>query len=168
MPGAKGNSKTSPAVVEQRQKDIEILRLRSTGMSITEIGAEVGLHHSNVSRAITRTLKQQTKLAADQYASLQIMRLERAIRAVWPDVEAGKLRAIDRLVKLITLESRILGLFPNTRAGAEDGEAGEVIESSAAGTQIVALILQLTEDEPSLRYKLAAKLDAIGSGLELA
>ena len=91
----------------------EVLRLRLSGLSLKEIGARMGFTPARACQLIRRELDrlngQRTEDAA-ALRQLECQRLDAALAAIWPKVEAGDLRAIDRLVNIVTVRARLLGL----------------------------------------------------------
>ena len=94
--------KTDPARGEQDEK---ILRLRIAGLSLRAIGEQVGLSHQCVADRITAAIADLVHPAAEEYRSLEALRLDdltRQVFGVLASADSGvlKLQAVDRLLRL--------------------------------------------------------------------
>ena len=59
-------------------------------------------------------------MLADDYRGLHLARLERTLRAIWPRVLNGDLLAIDRALRILEREARLLGLDAPTQIALSD------------------------------------------------
>ncbi len=81
---------------------------------------------------------------------MQVMRIERATRAIWPQVAAGDLFAIDRLVKLMERQAKLLGLDAPTQVSiTEDTKAS--LTTVLADLEKVLIAGEVVPDEPNRR-----------------
>lgn len=114
-------SKRSAALQrEQRRQRVAVNLL--AGMSYREIADALKVSPATICRDVEAMLKEwrEARLAtADEWATLQVKRLDRAINAIWGNVLGGDLAAIDRLQKLIEQQSRLLGFDEHVRVEAE-------------------------------------------------
>lgn len=109
---------------EQHVRQNRALELRMAGASAQQI-AEI-LDYPSPSAAAhgaVQALRREDARLADsreQVRSLQLARLERIIRAIWPNVIAGDLFAIDRALKIFERQARLLGLDAPTQVTLTD------------------------------------------------
>src|SRR5437660_1415747 len=59
--------------------------------------------------AVERIWREELAETVQAEKALDLARIERMIQALWPDVEKGRLPAIDRLVKLLDRKAAMLG-----------------------------------------------------------
>lgn len=139
----RGRSKPRPkspkqhgAAMAMEQRRERVAKLRVGGWSIREIAAEVGASldtvHSDIHAVLDRT-KDAADDAIKREREVSLLRLDAALRSIWPMIEPGaedepdddaepadpallviraakKLEAIDRLVKLDARRAKLLGL----------------------------------------------------------
>ena len=81
--------------------------------SMSELADRLGVSTETLRRdklAILEDAKELRLQLAEYYLDFQITRINLAIGAIWPRVMAGDLFAHDRLIRYITLQSKLLGL----------------------------------------------------------
>lgn len=99
-----------------RLRDARALELRLAGMRYKDIAPIIGYAgKQGAYDAVQRAMKVETEHSAehrDQYRALEIARLERMILKLWPAVigDPPNLAAVDRVLKIIAQEARLLGL----------------------------------------------------------
>jgi hypothetical protein len=106
-----GPSKTSPAAIHRRERDLECVRLRAQGLRWDAIAARLGYSHA--SHAHRRFSIMMASIPAEDVAEarkLEVERLDAALCAIWEKVVAGNLWAIDRLLKISEQRCKLLGL----------------------------------------------------------
>lgn len=114
------SNKSAALQREQRRQRVAVNLL--AGMSYREIAEALKVSPATICRDVEVMLKEwrAARLAtADEWATLQVKRLDRAINAIWGNVLGGDLAAIDRLQKLIEQQSRLLGFDEHVRVEAE-------------------------------------------------
>lgn len=118
------------------------------GYSLKEIATELRLSLKEARRLVLEVYDQ---LASSKYSvriarAIQVARLERAMSRLWDQIEAGDLKAIDRLIKLIERLSKLLGL---DLKGSGDEDAGDPsipdIRELLQDEQIRTLLAELEE-----------------------
>lgn len=105
---------------QQRRQRVAVNLL--AGMSYREIADAIKVSPATVCRDVEDILKEwrAARLAtADEWVSLQVKRLDRAINAVWGKVLDGDPAAIDRLQKLIEQQGRLLGHDQSVQIAAD-------------------------------------------------
>jgi len=110
--------KTSSRSLKKAEIIYDALNLRKAGLQYRDIalsltkkyGMEISL--SFVYRGVKDSLnklKEETQEVAEQMRHLDELRLGDAIRAIYPEVLAGNVSAIDRLVRIIERRARMYG-----------------------------------------------------------
>jgi len=100
-----------------RQETInEVLKLRRAGLSINDIAREVGVATNTVRRYIERGLRELKEARIEDVEMLRDLELER-LEAIYARLapralgESPDLAYVDRLLRVIELRARILGLL---------------------------------------------------------
>jgi hypothetical protein len=83
----------------------------------------------------------------EEYREEEVARLDAAQMAIWNRVLSGDLAAIDRLLRIIDLRSKLRGSFAPVKLAGPDGEALKVdVVANIAVTAIVGVIDKLGLD----------------------
>lgn len=131
-----------PALRRQRA-----LELRLQGRMLWEIGDELGVTESAVSRMLTKALEEiegENRESAERLRTLEMVRLEKIGEALYRRSLDGELPAIDRFLKVRERYAKLLGL--DVDRGVEDrggltievrfpweaGSGGEVVDGEAS------------------------------------
>lgn len=83
-----------------------------------QIANLLNVNQSTISRdikAIEAEWKRQTMIDLDEAKSIDLMRIDEAIRVVMPQVRKGNLQAVDRLVALVRRRADIYGYAAPTK-----------------------------------------------------
>ena len=99
--------------LSQRTVASNILRLRKMGHDAQRISDELDIPLDRVNdiiRAALKRLTKEMKSAAEGIRSLELSRLDEMQTAIWQDCMDGKLTAIDRVLKIMELRSKLVGL----------------------------------------------------------
>ena len=110
MQGGTKRNKRRVIAAERRRRAME---LRLTGASYAEIGDELGISRQAATRHVYKAcekLEAETAKKAEKYLKLELLRLDELLRAVWPQAEAGDVKAVDRVLKIMAHRARLLGL----------------------------------------------------------
>ncbi|MCY4108841.1 MAG: hypothetical protein OXG11_07425 [Chloroflexi bacterium] len=95
-------------LTERRRRALE---LRIRGMTFAEIAHEVGYASpSGAYEAVKAALDSAVFDAADEYRKLHVARLEALLNSIWNAAREGKLGAIDRALKVLERQAKLLGL----------------------------------------------------------
>jgi len=130
---SKVNQKRLDALERQRQA----LELRRQGLRYEQIadrlGIDVAAAWRHVMRAYQRSLKLNDELA-EFNRKLDLERLDAALAALWPSVQAGKGWAIDRLLGILERRARLLGLDMPAKQETDIGDALAWVLEKLAGS----------------------------------
>ena len=133
-----GESHRFARTLETAERDGEIARLRSTGMSFADIGAQFGISRQAAHQGFKRALADTVREAADDVRVTELERLDRlyqealaVLEAEHPMVQNGRiirgddgallldfaprLGAIDRALKVQERRAKLLGLDAPTK-----------------------------------------------------
>lgn len=142
LEGKTSKDKLDPALRRRRA-----LELRLAGRMLWEIGDELGVTVSAVSRMLTATLagiEEDNRESAERLRSLEMVRLEKLGEALYRRSLDGELPAVDRYLKVRERYAKLLGL--DVDRGQEDrggltievrfpweaGAGGEVVDGEAS------------------------------------
>ncbi len=106
-------SRISAARVQALEREQAALALRRQGRRYAEIAAQLGLSTAGAWKLVRRAFERSQKLneaEADYQRTLDLERLDAALSAIWPQVESGQLRAVDRLLGILERRAKLLGL----------------------------------------------------------
>jgi hypothetical protein len=107
-----GNEAT-PKAAERVLRERKGIALRLAGATYEEIGEQLEMSESGAYRLVRRCLDRErarTEEDAETLRQIDLMRVERAILALWAQVKAGHLGAIDRLLRCLDIRAKYLGL----------------------------------------------------------
>jgi transposase-like protein len=94
---------------------VEAWRLRKMGYSVKEIAFAMDFAESTVYdylKAISNRLIEQQFRHAESYREMQLARLDDALRlTIDYVVTKGKIEGVDRILKVIDMQNRLLGLY---------------------------------------------------------
>jgi hypothetical protein len=107
---------------KQQQMDIEKRRLIVmsnilAGLNYRDIASQLNVSLGTISRdvkAVINRLKKEQVLEAEQAILVDLRRIDVALHSIWDDVKAGKLLAIDRMIKLMERRAKMLGYDEQT------------------------------------------------------
>jgi len=100
------------------------VQLRITGASYRSIARELGYSGPGACfNAVQRELRAYRQEPADELRTLELARLDEALKAIWPRVVRGQTRAVDSFIKLSKRRADLLGLDAPTRITIHDVHA---------------------------------------------
>jgi len=123
-------------------------------MTYEAIGAELGVDRSAAYKAVRRVLRRLADEAdADgrEWRALELERLEAALVSIAKEVKGGNLAAVDRWVRIIEAECRLLGLFESTGPST-------VVNVGAEWVEVRAVVLDALAPYPDVRAVVASRL----------
>jgi hypothetical protein len=83
----------------------EALALRAAGASYQQIGDALGMNKATAYRMIQRALP--AREPDERELQLDLVRLDQALMAIWPQVRSGDLAAVNTFVKLTDVRERL-------------------------------------------------------------
>jgi hypothetical protein len=101
----------SPRAIAVAQKRAEAMKHRLQGRTFEQIGIALGVTAGRAYQLVDEALAATLREPAEQLRKLELVRLEAAIRAVYPRVVKGDMKAIDALLKIMDRQARPLGLY---------------------------------------------------------
>lgn len=122
----------TPATLDRER---EIIDLRVAGLSQPEIGLRYGITRQRVQQIVDRGLARALTESADKLRAIELQRLERMTRALWPLALTGRAnadepidrigqdRAVLRLLQIADRRAKLLGLDAPIKVEMEDAEA---------------------------------------------
>lgn len=106
-------SRTEGRKLTAAQRKARAMQLRTTGASYSKIGEALGVSTQAAYKMVSKgmeELKQLTDTEAEAVRALELERLDRATMAIWTQVTAGSLGAVDRLLRIQARRAALLGL----------------------------------------------------------
>jgi hypothetical protein len=149
--------------VEMRQRESEIVELRTEGFVWREIAQRVNMSTAGVAKAYDRALTRIIAPSIERHRTTELDRLDILQRVYWQPAINGNLRAADFVLRVIEKRAKLLGLDAPIKIQTEvvtyDGtdldaeverfarliEAGTLRESSD-----IATITQLTDQSEQM------------------
>ena len=122
-------TKATPKAVERVMRERKGIALRLAGATYGEIGEQLEMSESGAYRLVRRCLDRErarTEEDAETLRQIDLMRVERAILALWAQVKAGHLGAIDRLLRCLDIRAKYLGLYAPVRRELSGPEGGPI------------------------------------------
>lgn len=104
-------SKTSPRKARGREREIRALDLRISGMNYRNIAQQLDISESGAYKAVIRALKrlnEQIMERADEVRRMELDRLDKMLRGLWPAALKGNQGAVDRVVKIMDRRARYI------------------------------------------------------------
>lgn len=99
------------AALDRAKRDAMACDLRRAGLTYQEIADALGMSDPSVARdAIIRSRKAVIKEPATELVAWETERLDTILAAIWPKVQKGDLRAIDRVLKVMERRAKYFGL----------------------------------------------------------
>ena len=106
--------KTSSQRLKATKNRTEAVKLRSTGMTLEQIGNELGVSTSMAFKYIQTALEDLALKQFEEtqeYRALQMLRLEGLLSIAWKYAEQGDLNAIDKAIKITDQLSKLMNLY---------------------------------------------------------
>lgn len=103
--------KSSPAMLEAKQRQHQALELRLAGATLEAIAGKLGYHDSAAAyKAIQVVMAENVAAPSAELREIEVRRLDKLIFAIWPAAMKGDLGAVDRVLKIAERRARLLGL----------------------------------------------------------
>lgn len=118
------NKQTAQAAATKRSKALE---LRRAGMSYEDIAEAVGYRNrGSAHRAVSQAMAAVARDADDDLMGLELDRLDRMQRGLWPAAAKGDPKAVAAVLSIQTQRTKLLGLDDKTSKAIDEtlGEAG--------------------------------------------
>jgi hypothetical protein len=121
-------ARTSKAKIGQQARVSQFMTMRLGGMSLADIGdkQEPKITAQAVHKTLKAALSGVMTETAEQARTLEALRLDQLLGAIWEQCMAGDVACIDRAVQIKRRRSQLLGLDlqrPSLFYGHEDGDA---------------------------------------------
>jgi len=104
-------TRTTPRTLAERDKAAQALALRKTGATYEQIAAHLGYsNRQSANRAVLRLLAAHEAENVADLRTLENMRLDDLLFAVYKAAKSGDLGAIDRALRIMERRAKLLGL----------------------------------------------------------
>ncbi len=102
---------TVPKRVRIKERRLRALELRMRGLTYAEIAREVGYASgSGAHKAVRAALEAEALMTASEVRDLLVLRLETLLQGIWDAACRGEFQAIDRVLRILDREAKLLGL----------------------------------------------------------
>jgi hypothetical protein len=103
---------SAEARVATAARRLRCVELASQGLTYAEIASAVGYaNKSSARKAVVAALAAREVDGVDMLRSLEVTRLDELQLASWDSAMTGDPQAVDRIVRIINLRAKLLGLF---------------------------------------------------------
>lgn len=121
---------SAAARVATASRRLRCVELAGAGKTYEQIAAEVGFSNkSSARKAVVAALAAREANAVDELRHIEVARLDSLQAASWEDALGGNVQAVDRILRIITLRAKILGLFEPDQASLRPTKSCLVSES---------------------------------------
>ena len=110
MSQGQGESATSPRRLRAAERQRQALELRKAGASYPEIARTLGCALSSAHKSVSAALQKTLQEPAAEVRQLELDRLDRLMRALWPAAIEGDPNVIDRVLKIMARRAALQGL----------------------------------------------------------
>jgi hypothetical protein len=112
-------NQTHPQRIAIQERRKQALELRRGGLSLRDIGGKLGVSAKQIQRDLLASLggmNDENAQAAAIDRAIELDRLDKMFECIWPlaapaEDQAPNLKAVDRVLKIIDLRARLLGLY---------------------------------------------------------
>ena len=95
------------------ERRLQAFQLRKAGNTYEAIGKVLGVSKVaayKLVKGVIKRLNSRSQAEAREYRALQLARLEDCLKAIWPRAMAGELIAVDRVIKILEREAKLMCL----------------------------------------------------------
>lgn len=145
----KFNSGAMEDAVVRSNRALELKMAGATWQQIADT-----LHYKNqrgARAAVDTALQREQRRVGDireEYRTMQLLRTERSMRAIWPQVIAGDLFAVDRMIKIMERQAKLLGLDAPTQVSVTD-DTKQALLSTLVDLEKFLIPGEVVPDEPN-------------------
>lgn len=93
-----------------RATRVKALRFRLSGMTYAQIGKKLNVSTAEARAVIQYALKTAESDSVEEMRDLENHRLDAMLKAIWDNVVAGDVQAVDRALKIVQTRARLNGL----------------------------------------------------------
>ena len=95
---------------EADARRLKALDLRLAGASYRQIGAQLGVSHTQASKDVKAMLREMATEPAAEVRQQELTRLDKLMLAHWPTAIRGDIRATTMVLQIMDRRARLLGL----------------------------------------------------------
>lgn len=134
---------TSVRRLSAAENRLKAVQFRRQGMTLEQIGIELGVSTSMVYKYIHSALIELADKQYEEtqdYRALQMYRLEGLLNISWDQAQRGDLAAVDKAIKIIDQLSKLMNLYgpmkiaPTNAAGEDLPNSGVIVVPAVAGS----------------------------------
>ncbi len=123
---------SAEARVTTAARRLRCVELASQGLTYAEIASAVGYaNKSSARKAVVAALAAREVDGVDMLRRLEVSRLDKLQLASWDQAMAGNPQAVDRVVRIINLRSKLLGLLDVPKGSTQPFANARVVSEGA-------------------------------------
>ena len=145
--GEPRRGKTSSQAIDRAERRDKAVRLRREGLTLREIAARLGISPATAHEDISRALADIPAESVEELRTVWGERLEAATAVVMPQVEAGDLDAVDRLVRLTDRAAKLYGLDAPANIQVQSAQAEVDLDATVDKIMAAARLAVLNDDQ---------------------
>ncbi len=132
------NAPSHPRMVKAKEREAQAVQMRAAGATLSDIAKQLGYRgKQGAHTAIMRALKGDEE-TIDHVRTLELWRMDRMLRAVFPLAITGDLQAIDRVLKISDARAKLLGLYKPIKIDITERLLAEAERFGLDGDEMVA------------------------------
>jgi hypothetical protein len=128
------------------------LELRMAGATWQQVADTLAYRSVKTAQTAVRTaLEREQRRVGDvreEYRTMQLLRTERSMRAIWPQVISGDLFAVDRMIKIMERQAKLLGLDAPTQVSITD-DTKQALLTTLSDLEKFLIPGEVVPDEPN-------------------
>ncbi len=141
-------NKTGARTITVAERRAEALELRKQGLTYEVIGQKLGISNTAAYKHVRRALDAIEKDIDEKATHLKIIekaRLERLFNSIWNAATGGDLYAIDRALKIMERQAKLLGLDAPVKTAQTNPEGTESAYDKMSDEELMARLEELRE-----------------------
>ena len=129
--------------IEATERQGAALELRLKGMSYRQIAEQLQIQVGTAHELVNTYLLNAVTEPGEELRTLEVERLDVMLKAIWADVEAGDVKAIDAALKISDRRAKLLGIDAPTKI-----EHSGSIDMTASADEARRKLSAIVEQEP--------------------
>lgn len=136
-------STTDPERVADAIRRAKAVELRLRGKTFDQIADELDYHDRGTAyRAVKTAIAAHGREDARELRELYLLRLDRMLEIIWPQVEGGDLAAVDRVLKILDHCERLTGCAAHNVVQINATQNNVSVDTSAPTIETLADVFQ--------------------------
>ena len=129
-------SQAAPALRAAERRN-RAFKLRSSGATLNEIAAHLGISAAVVSRDIHRVILEASTAGVEEVRAVQCQNIATIRMALMPKVQRGDVQATDRILRLLDHEAKLFGIYSPVKAMVQVASDADFADTAARLLNII-------------------------------